>query len=64
MVKRKKVAFEEFLENRNGERWENYKGKCKKIKRGLRQEKEGQRKDGGVEWKSMRGRVIKCFGGK
>ena len=27
MVKRKKVAFKEFIENRNGERWENYKEK-------------------------------------
>jgi len=33
MVKRKKVAFKEFIENRNGERWENYKEKCREVKR-------------------------------
>src|SRR5215469_8611867 len=41
LIKRKKVAFEEYLMNRNEERWENYKEKCREVKRGV---KEGKRR--------------------
>src|SRR5215469_11644772 len=41
LIKSKKVAFEKYLVNRNEERWENYKEKCREVKRRV---KEGKRR--------------------
>src|SRR5215469_14596699 len=41
MIRRKRVPFEEFLRNRSAEKWENYKVKCREVKRRV---KEGKRR--------------------